>query len=123
MGFLSKTRDLFKSAVAASYVNGWVGDQLLKRKKGYCFIASDIVEDLEKLNLAAKKSVSFSKKESSKKKVVTKPVKKKVAKKKVTKKKTVKKVAKKKPVKKKTLKKKTAKKVIKKKVVKKKKRK
>jgi NAD(P)H-hydrate repair Nnr-like enzyme with NAD(P)H-hydrate dehydratase domain len=50
IGFLSKTKDLFKSAVAASYVNGWLGDQLLKRKKGYTFIASDILEDFHKLS-------------------------------------------------------------------------
>jgi ADP-dependent NAD(P)H-hydrate dehydratase / NAD(P)H-hydrate epimerase len=49
-GFLAKTQDLFKSAVAGSYICGWVGDQLLKKKKGYTFIASDIVEDLEKIN-------------------------------------------------------------------------
>ena len=54
-GFLAKTKDLFKSAVAASYVNGWVGDQLLKRKKGYTFIASDIVDDLSKLTPKSKK--------------------------------------------------------------------
>jgi len=50
VGFLAKTKDLFKSAVAASYVNGWVGDMQLKKKKGYTFIASDIVEDLGKIN-------------------------------------------------------------------------
>jgi ADP-dependent NAD(P)H-hydrate dehydratase / NAD(P)H-hydrate epimerase len=50
VGFLAKTKDLFKSAVAAAYINGWVGDQLLKKKKGYTFIASDIIEDLEKIN-------------------------------------------------------------------------
>lgn len=50
VGFLGKTKDMFKSAVAASYVNGWVGDQLLKKKKGYTFIASDILEDLGKIN-------------------------------------------------------------------------
>jgi len=50
VGFLAKTRDQFKSAVAASYVNGWVGDQLLKKKKGYTFIASDILEDLGKIS-------------------------------------------------------------------------
>ncbi len=50
IGFLSKTKDLFKSAVAASYVNGWLGDQLLKKKKGYTFIASDILEDFQKLS-------------------------------------------------------------------------
>ena len=50
VGFLAKTKDIFKSSVAGSYVNGWVGDQLLKKKKGYTFIASDILEDLEKIN-------------------------------------------------------------------------
>ncbi len=50
VGFLAKTKDQFKSAVAASYVNGWVGDQLLKKKKGYTFIASDILEDLGKIS-------------------------------------------------------------------------
>lgn len=49
VGFLAKTKDMFKSAVAASYINGWLGDQLLRRKKGYTFIASDILEDLGKL--------------------------------------------------------------------------
>ena len=50
VGFLAKSQDLFKSAVAASYVNGWVGDQILRRKKSYTFLASDIVEDLGKIN-------------------------------------------------------------------------
>ena len=50
VGFLAKSKDLFKSAVAAAYINGYVGDQLLKKKKGYTFIASDILEDLEKIN-------------------------------------------------------------------------
>ena len=49
VGFLAKSRDLFKSALAASYVNGFVGDQLLKKKKGYVFIASDIIDDLSKI--------------------------------------------------------------------------
>jgi len=51
-GFLAKTKDLFKSAVAASYINGYVGDIILKKKKGYSFIASDIVEDLGKISKA-----------------------------------------------------------------------
>lgn len=50
VGFLAKTGDLFKSALAASYINGYVGDLLLKKKKGYSFIASDILEDLDKIN-------------------------------------------------------------------------
>ncbi|MFH1276311.1 MAG: NAD(P)H-hydrate dehydratase [Candidatus Woesearchaeota archaeon] len=50
VGFLAKTKDMFKSAVAASYINGLVGDNLLKKKKGYSFIASDILEDLGHIN-------------------------------------------------------------------------
>ena len=50
VGFLAKSQDMFKSAVAASYINGWIGDQILKRKKGYTFLASDIVEDLGKIS-------------------------------------------------------------------------
>ena len=49
VGFLAKSKDLFKSAVAAAYINGFVGDQLLKKKRGYTFIASDILDDLEKI--------------------------------------------------------------------------
>jgi len=49
-GFLAKTKDLFKSAIAASYINGYVGDLLLRKKKGYSFIASDILADLEKIS-------------------------------------------------------------------------
>lgn len=49
VGFLAKTKDLFKSTVAASYINGLMGDLQLKKKKGYTFIASDIMEDLDKI--------------------------------------------------------------------------
>jgi len=56
-GFLAMTGDLFKSAVAGSYINGMVGDELLKKKRGYNFIASDIVLDLERLNLSSKKTL------------------------------------------------------------------
>ncbi len=56
VGFLAKSQDLFKSAVAAAYINGLVGDNLLKKKKGYSFIASDILEDLKNIqNLGKKK--------------------------------------------------------------------
>ena len=55
IGFLANTKELFKSAVAASYINGYVGDILLKKKKGYSFIASDIVEDLDKIKKVIKK--------------------------------------------------------------------
>ena len=49
VGFLAKSKEQFKSALAASYINGLVGDTLLRRKKGYSFIASDIVEDLARI--------------------------------------------------------------------------
>jgi ADP-dependent NAD(P)H-hydrate dehydratase / NAD(P)H-hydrate epimerase len=55
VGFLAKTKDLFKSAVAGAYINGYVGDLLLKKRKGYAFIASDIIDDLSKLNKLTKK--------------------------------------------------------------------
>src|SRR3989338_7556169 len=55
VGFLAKSQDLFKSAVAASYINGFIGDQLLKQKKGYCFIASDIMHDLVNVQKMVKK--------------------------------------------------------------------
>ena len=57
VGFLAKTKDLYKSAVAASFVNGFVGDILLKKKKGYSFIASDIIADLENINMISGKKV------------------------------------------------------------------
>ncbi len=56
VGFLAKSQDLFKSALFAAYINGFVGDLLLRKKKGYSFIASDIISDLEKLNKLEKKN-------------------------------------------------------------------
>ena len=49
VGFLAKTQDLFKSAVAAAYINGFIGDVLLKKHEGYSFIASDLLKDLGEL--------------------------------------------------------------------------
>lgn len=55
VGFLAKSKDLFKSAVAGSYINGYVGDVLLKKRKGYTFIASDILNDIAKIQKAVRK--------------------------------------------------------------------
>ncbi len=55
VGFLAKSKDLFKSAMAASFINGLTGDLLLRKKKGYTFLASDILEDLAKIQKADKK--------------------------------------------------------------------
>ena len=54
-GFLAKTQDLYKSAAAGAFVNGLAGDLLLKKKKGYSFIASDIIADLDNITKLAKK--------------------------------------------------------------------
>ena len=112
VGFLAKTQDLFKSAVAGSFINGYVGDILLKKKKGYSFIASDIVEDLEKIKSISKKEKRSTAKAEPTKKVVKKKTKKVSPKKEVKKKKisSKKKVIKKKVVKKKTVSKKRVKK-------------
>ena len=42
-GFLAQTNSLFDSACSAAFINGIIGDYLLK-KKGYGFIASDFIE-------------------------------------------------------------------------------
>src|SRR3990167_6175905 len=55
VGFLAKSKDLFKRAVAATYVNGLIGDALLKKTRGYCFIASDILKDLESFQAIEKR--------------------------------------------------------------------
>lgn len=48
-GFLAQSKNLFKSASAAAYINGKIGDILLKKKKGYSFIASDMVDEIKKV--------------------------------------------------------------------------
>ncbi|MCK4588907.1 MAG: NAD(P)H-hydrate dehydratase [Nanoarchaeota archaeon] len=48
-GFLAQTGDLFKSAAAASRVSKQIGNILLKKKKGYVFLASDMVKEIKKL--------------------------------------------------------------------------
>ncbi|MBR9683563.1 NAD(P)H-hydrate dehydratase [Candidatus Woesearchaeota archaeon] len=48
-GFLAKSKEPFKSAAAAAFINGQIGDRLLKKKKGFSFIASDILDDLGKI--------------------------------------------------------------------------
>ena len=50
-GFLAqdKKRNLLQAAINAAYYNGLIGDILLKKKKGYSFLASDMVEEIGKL--------------------------------------------------------------------------
>lgn len=48
-GFLAQSKDLLQSAINAAYFNGLIGDILLKKKKGFTYLASDMVEDIKKL--------------------------------------------------------------------------
>lgn len=45
-GFLAQTKDKEKAAATASKINKKIGEVLLKKKKGYSFIASDMVEEI-----------------------------------------------------------------------------
>jgi len=47
-GFLAQGLSLEQSAINAAYINGTIGDAL-KKKKGYTFIASDIINDYENI--------------------------------------------------------------------------
>ncbi len=49
IGFLAQSKDLFQSAVNAAYFNGLIGDILLKKKKGYSYLASDMVEEIKRI--------------------------------------------------------------------------
>src|SRR3989338_11273906 len=49
VGFLAQSRDLWQSAVNAAYFNGLVGDILLKKHKGYSYLASDMVGEIKRL--------------------------------------------------------------------------
>jgi len=45
-GYLAQGIPLFESACNAAFINGEVGD-LLHKKKGYGFLASDIIDDMK----------------------------------------------------------------------------
>jgi NAD(P)H-hydrate epimerase len=49
VGFLAQTKDLFQSAVNAAYYNGLIGDILLKKKKGFTYLASDMVGEIKRV--------------------------------------------------------------------------
>ena len=48
-GFLAQNKDLLQSAINAAYFNGLIGDILLKKKKGFSYLASDMVEEIKKI--------------------------------------------------------------------------
>jgi len=48
-GFLAQNKNLFQSAINAAYFNGLIGDILLKKKKGFTYLASDMVGEIERI--------------------------------------------------------------------------
>jgi NAD(P)H-hydrate epimerase len=48
VGFLGQGLSLFQSACNAAFVNGIIGDILLKKHKGYTYLASDMVDEIKK---------------------------------------------------------------------------
>ena len=47
-GFLAQLKDALQSAINASYFNKKIGDILLKKKKGFTYLASDMVWEIER---------------------------------------------------------------------------
>ena len=50
-GFLAQSKDLIQSAINAAYFNGLIGDILLKKKKGFTYLASDMVEEINRIKI------------------------------------------------------------------------
>ncbi|MEK6869309.1 MAG: NAD(P)H-hydrate dehydratase, partial [Nanoarchaeota archaeon] len=48
-GFLGQSKELLQSAVNASYFNKLIGDILLKKKRGFTYLASDMVWEIKKV--------------------------------------------------------------------------
>ena len=49
VGFLGQGLSLPQSAINAAYFNGLIGDILLKKKKGFTYLASDMVEEIKRV--------------------------------------------------------------------------
>jgi len=54
VGFLGQGLSLTQSAINAAYFNGLAGDILLKKHKGYTYLASDLVEEIKKKSMFTK---------------------------------------------------------------------
>lgn len=48
-GFLAQSKNLLQSAINASYFNKKIGDILLKKKKGFTYLASDMVDEIKRI--------------------------------------------------------------------------
>ncbi len=49
VGFLGQGLSLLQSSINAAYYNGLAGDILLKKKKGFTYLASDLVEEIKRI--------------------------------------------------------------------------
>ena len=49
VGFLGQGLSLMQSAINAAYFNGLAGDILLKKKKGFTYLASDLVGEIKRI--------------------------------------------------------------------------
>ena len=49
VSYLAQLKDPFRAACNAAYFNGLAGDILLKKKKGFTYLASDLVEEIKKI--------------------------------------------------------------------------
>lgn len=50
-GFLAQSKDLLQSAINGAYFNGLIGDILLRKKKGFTYLASDMVEEIKRIKI------------------------------------------------------------------------
>lgn len=48
-GFLGQSKELLQSAVNASYFNKLIGDILLKKKRGFTYLASDMASEIQRI--------------------------------------------------------------------------
>lgn len=48
-GFYAQTKDALQAAKLAAYYNGKIGDILLKKHKGYTYLASDMVDEIKNI--------------------------------------------------------------------------
>ncbi len=48
-GFLAQNKDLWRAAINATYFAGLIGEILLKKKKGYFYLASEMISEIKKI--------------------------------------------------------------------------
>ena len=59
-GFYAQSGNALESAKAAAYISGMAGDILLKRRKGFTYLASDIADEIKKILKKARRNPAKS---------------------------------------------------------------